>query len=234
MRKTTILLSLASWLVMTSCAGEYAIQGSSSVSRLDGKMLFVKVPRDGNMVNVDSAEVVHGIFEMKGTADTACLAALYMDDESIMPLVIEKGHIVINIGNARSTVSGTPLNDKLYDFVAKKNTLDDKADALERSESRMIMDGVPEEEILQTMTTERKKLNDEMNDLLKSFITENYTNPLGPGVFMMWCNNFPYPVMTPVIQEIVDGAPEAFTNDPLVKEYIELAKVNMEKLSSMQ
>jgi hypothetical protein len=216
---------------MTSCAGEYAIQGSSSVSRLDGKMLFVKVPRDGQMVSIDSAEVVHGIFKMNGTADSTYLAALYMDDESLMPIVIEKGNIAIDISNARITVSGTTLNDKLYDFIAKKNAIDDKADELERSESRMIMDGVPEEEILQTLNTERGKLNEELNTLVKNFVTENYTNPLGPGVFLMWCNNFPYPVMTPMIQEIVDGAPEAFTNDPLVKEYIQMAKANMEKLS---
>jgi hypothetical protein len=194
-------------------------------------MLFVKVPRDGQMVSIDSAEVVHGIFKMNGTADSTYLAALYMDDESLMPIVIEKGNIAIDISNARITVSGTTLNDKLYDFIAKKNAIDDKADELERSESRMIMDGVPEEEILQTLNTERGKLNEELNTLVKNFVTENYTNPLGPGVFLMWCNNFPYPVMTPMIQEIVDGAPEAFTNDPLVKEYIQMAKANMEKLS---
>jgi hypothetical protein len=195
-------------------------------------MLFVKVPRDGQMVSIDSAEVVHGIFKMNGTADSTYLAALYMDDESLMPIVIEKGNIAIDISNARITVSGTTLNDKLYDFIAKKNAIDDKADELERSESRMIMDGVPEEEILQTLNTERGKLNEELNTLVKNFVTENYTNPLGPGVFLMWCNNFPYPVMTPMIQEIVDGAPEAFTNDPLVKEYIQMAKANMEKLST--
>jgi hypothetical protein len=197
-------------------------------------MLFVKVPRDGQMVSIDSAEVVHGIFKMNGTADSTYLAALYMDDESLMPIVIEKGNIAIDISNARITVSGTTLNDKLYDFIAKKNAIDDKADELERSESRMIMDGVPEEEILQTLNTERGKLNEELNTLVKNFVTENYTNPLGPGVFLMWCNNFPYPVMTPMIQEIVDGAPEAFTNDPLVKEYIQMAKANMEKLSTVR
>jgi hypothetical protein len=222
---------LAFGLLMTSCAGEYAIQGSSSVSRLDGKMLFVKVPRDGKMVSVDSAEVVHGVFTMKGTADSACLAALYMDDESIMPFVIEKGSIAINISNARITVTGTPLNDKLNDFVAQKNSIDDRADALERSESRMIMDGVPEDEIERTLATEREKLSDELNKLVKNFIADNYCNPLGPGVFMMWCNNFPYPLMTPLVQEIVDGAPEKFTGNPMVKEYLQMAKANMEKLS---
>jgi hypothetical protein len=48
---------------------------------------------------------------------------------------------------------------------------------------------------------------------------------------MMWCNNFPYPLMTPLVQEIVDGAPEEFTGNPMVKEYLQMAKANMEKLS---
>ena len=102
-------------LVFTSCVSEYQIQGSSSVSRLDGKMLFVKVPQGNDMMNVDSAEVVHGMFKMQGEIDTTMIASLYMDDQSIMPLVMEKGSIEIQIDNARITVKGTPLNEKLYD-----------------------------------------------------------------------------------------------------------------------
>ena len=103
-------------LSLASCASEYHIQGSSSVSRLDGKMLFVKVPQDGGMMNVDSAEVVHGLFRMRGEIDTAMIASLYMDEQSIMPLVVERGDIEIQIDNARIMVKGTPLNEKLYDF----------------------------------------------------------------------------------------------------------------------
>jgi len=119
-------------LSLASCASEYHIQGSSSVSRLDGKMLFVKVPQDGGMMNVDSAEVVHGLFRMRGEIDTAMIASLYMDEQSIMPLVVERGDIEIQIDNARITVKGTPLNEALYDFIAKKSSLDDRAYEVER------------------------------------------------------------------------------------------------------
>ena len=116
MNLKNIVFALISVLVLTSCASGYSIEGSSSVSRLDGKMLFVKVPSGGQMVNVDSAEVVHGLFQMEGEIDSTVIASLYMDDESIMPLVVEKGNIRIQIDNARITVSGTPLNDKLHAF----------------------------------------------------------------------------------------------------------------------
>ena len=48
-----LILLIVSLLAFTSCASEYQINGSSSVSRLDGKMLFVKVPQGDKMINVD-------------------------------------------------------------------------------------------------------------------------------------------------------------------------------------
>ena len=229
-----IIFSVISFLFLTSCASEYKIQGNSSVSRLDGKMLFVKVPQGGSMMNVDSAEVVHGFFQMNGVIDSAMIASLYMDEQSIMPLVMEKGNIQIQIDNGRFVVSGTPLNDKLYDFVDKKNSLDDRHYEVERMESRLIMDGISLNEVEKEITKEREKLMKELDELVKSFIQENYENVLGPGVFMMLCNAFPYPVMTPLLEEIIGNAPESFKNHDLIREYIRVASENMEKLNAVQ
>ena len=229
-----IIFSVISFLFLTSCASEYKIQGNSSVSRLDGKMLFVKVPQGGSMMNVDSAEVVHGFFQMNGVIDSTMIASLYMDEQSIMPLVMEKGNIQIQIDNGRFVVSGTPLNDKLYDFVDKKNSLDDRHYEVERMESRLIMDGMSLNEVEKEITKEREKLMKELDELVKSFIQENYENVLGPGVFMMLCNAFPYPVMTPLLEEIIGNAPESFKNHDLIREYIRVASENMEKLNAVQ
>ena len=225
------LYSVITILFFTSCASEYKIHGNSSVSRLDGKMLFVKVPQGGEMINVDSAEVVHGLFKMQGEIDSAVIASLYMDEQSILPLVMESGNIQIQIDNGRLTVSGTPLNDILYDFVSKKNSLDDRAYEVERLESRMIMDGKSMEEVETEITREREKLSKEMDDLVKSFIQMNYENVLGPGIFLMLCNGFPYPLLTPLMEEIVEKAPDSFKNHSLIKEYVEVARENMQKMN---
>ncbi len=230
MKITNIIYSVIFLSFLASCASEYEIQGSSSVSRLDGKMLFVKVPQGDGMMNVDSAEVVHGLFQMKGEIDTTMIASLYMDDQSIMPLVIERGEIKIQIDNARIMVKGTPLNEKLYDFVTKKSLLDDRAYEVERMESRMIMDGKSMDIIEREVNAERERISDEMEQLVKSFIQANYENVLGPGVFIMLCSGFPYPLMTPLLDEIVNGAPESFKNHNYIKEYVEAARMNMEKL----
>ena len=229
-----ILWSVVSILAFASCSTGYKIEGSSSVLRLDGKMLFVKIPQGNQMVKIDSAEVIHGIFSMEGIVDSAVIASLYMDDESIMPFVVEDGDIRIQIDNARMVVSGTPLNDKLYDFVNSKSVLEDRAYEVERMESRMIMDGKSEEEIALEVGKEREKLSNELDELAKTFIQQNYDNVLGPGIFIMLCNGFPYPVLTPVIEEIVDEAPEKFKNNQLIKEYMEVARENMKKLQTLR
>lgn len=216
-------------VTLVSCSTGYKIEGSSSVMRLDGKMLFVKIAQGNEMIKIDSAEVIHGVFSMEGIVDSTVIASLYMDDESIMPFVMEDGDIKIQIDNADIMVSGTPLNDKLYHFVKSRNILLDRVYEVERLESRMIMDGKSEDEIAEEVVKEREKLSKELDDLAKTFIQENYDNVLGPGVFIMLCNSFPYPVLTPVIEEIVNNAPENFKNDTMVKGYMEIARENMKK-----
>jgi len=227
-----ILWSVVSILAFASCSTGYKIEGSSSVLRLDGKMLFVKIPQGNQMVKIDSAEVIHGMFSMEGIVDSVSIASLYMDDESIMPFVVEDGNIRILIDNAQMKVTGTPLNDKLYHFVKRKSALEDRAYEVERLESRMIMDGKSEEEIAMEVEKEREKLSNELDELAKTFIQENYDNVLGPGIFIMLCNGFPYPVVTPVIEDIVNGAPETFKNNRMVKEYMDAARENMKKLQT--
>lgn len=234
MKIAKIIFSVVTLLLLTACASEYQIQGNSSVSRLDGKMLFVKVPQGSEMLSLDSAEVVHGFFQMRGEIDSAMIASLYMDEQSIMPLVMEKGNIQIQIDNGRIIVSGTPLNEKLYDFVGKKNSLDDRAYEVERMESRMIMDGKSMYEVETEIAKEREKLTKEMDELIKVFIQDNYENVLGPGVFLMLCNGLPYPLLTPLIEEIVDNAPDSFKNHGLIKEYMEIARANMEKMNAVR
>lgn len=218
--------------LFTSCSKKYKIEGASSVSLLDGKMLFIKVLFGNELVKIDSAEVVHGIFKMEGRVDSTMFGSLYMDENCIMPLVIEQGNIDIQIDNARINVAGTPLNNSFYDFITKKTTLDDRAYEVERLESRMIMDGEDLQTIQQEIESKRLLISEEMNQLAKSFIQENYDNVLGTGVFIMLCNSMPYPVLTPMMQEVVDNAPTAFLNHPVVKELLMVANQNRDKMQS--
>lgn len=221
-------------VIFTSCSRKYKIEGSSSVTSLDGKMLFLKTLQNGDWVTIDSAEVVHGLFKMNGSADSVVMVTLYMNNEGIMPLVLENGKIEVSISNAQLLAKGTPLNDKLYEFIDKRNTMEVKIEELERKEARMVLDGANLEDVHAQLTQEGETLVKEMNAYVKQFIIDNFENVLGPSVFMMMCSSLPYPVMTTQIEDIMRTAPVVFKNNPLVKDFLSKAKENMQLLQERQ
>src|SRR5574344_190606 len=216
-------------IVLTSCGHSYKIKGTTSVSIMDGKTLFLKVLKNDQWVNVDSAEVIHGTFKMKGSVDSIVVASLYMDGESLMPVVMESGTIKIDITDDDMKVSGTPLNDKLYAFIAKKNEMEQKAQNLDHKSTQMMMSGQDESTVNMQVGGEMDGLSSQMNSYIKKFISDNYENVLGPSVFIMLCSSMPYPVITPPIEEILKDAPDSFKNNSMVSEFIAKAHEN-EKL----
>ena len=208
----------------TSCGKKFKIDGMTSVSSLDGKMLFVKVLSGDQLVSVDSAEVIHGYFQMEGKIDSVVLASLYMDEECIMPLVLEEGNINIQINNIGISIKGTPLNNSFNDFIEAKTAIDDKAYEVEREESRMIMDGVDLNTVQSEIDKQRTDVAQQMDNLVKTFIQNNYENVLGPGVFIIIGKSLPYPFLTPMMEDIVKEAPEVFKNNHLIRNYITLAQ----------
>ena len=214
-----------------SCARKYKVEGSSSVTSLDGKMLFLKTLQNGQWVAVDSAEVIHGLFSMKGPVDSVMMVTLYMDDEGIMPLVLEDGKIEVSISNTQLAAKGTLLNDRLYEFIEKRNALELQID---RKEARMVLDGANLEDVHKELAKEGETLVEEMNNYVKQFIIDNNENVLGPSVFMMMCSTLPYPVMTPQIEDIMRTAPLAFKQNQLIKEFLSKAKENMQLIEEHQ
>lgn len=235
-RRVNCIFSLMLLLVLfASCSKRYKIEGNSSVTSLDGKMLYLKtLTESGDWVTVDSAEVVHGLFKMKGQADSVRAVVLYMGDEGLMPLVLEDGHIHVNIANMQLEAGGTPLNDRLYDFINKRNSMELAVEEVERKEARMVLDGVALDDIHEQLQREADSLTRVMDAYVKGFIVDNSENVLGPCVFMLMCSTLPYPVMTPAIEDIMKKASLSFKEHVLVKDFISRAKENMKLIEEQK
>ena len=190
-------------------------------------MLYLKALQEGDWVVVDSAEMVHGWFKMKGPVDSVRMVTLYMNEEGLMPLVLENGKIKVNISNTQLVAEGTPLNELLYDFIGRRNEMERAINEAERKEARLVLDGVRLDDIHDQLQHEVDSMSQAMDAYVKSFITTNYENVLGTSIFMMMCSSLPYPVMTPDIEDILKTAPLAFKQNPLVKDYVSKAKENM-------
>ena len=228
-----ILFAFATMALMASCAKSYNVQGSSSISSLDGSKLYLKAVKNNELKSIDSCDIVHGQFHFSGILDTVRMANLFMDDQSLMPVVLEEGEIVIKIDNAAQSVGGTPLNDKLYKFIDKHKQLDNRMSELSHKQSQMMLEGVDELTINEKLNAEAEKIAAEEDKLVTSFIVENFDNVLGPGVFMMITSGFNVPVLTPQIEDIMSKATDKFKNDPYVKEYYQVASENMAKMQGL-
>lgn len=217
-------------LGMMSCSDQYMLNGSTTVHGMEGKTLYLKVYRDNDLMNLDSAYVQHGKFLFKGSMDSTMMANLFLGTQSLMPVVLEGGEIELKIDDVTQSVTGTPLNDSLYNFIQRKTQIDNLLAELPRKEGRMVMDGMDHDEVMTRLGVEARRLTLEGEQLETSFIKQNYTNVLGPGVFMIMTSEYAYPVLTPQIEELTIGAPTYFLEHPYVREYLRVAQENMEKL----
>lgn len=84
-----ILYALLSVVVLSSCANSYNIEGTSNLSTLDGQKLYLKVFANDDMKSVDSCDVVHGKFTFCGPLDSVKWANIYMDQNLLIPVVLE-------------------------------------------------------------------------------------------------------------------------------------------------
>lgn len=229
-----ILYTLALVAALTSCVGSYNVEGSSSITALDGSKLYLKAIKNNQLKNLDSCEVVHGEFHFSGTLDSVRMASLYMDDESVMPIVLEKGDIVVKIEAGRQIVSGTPLNDSLYVFIEEHNRLSNQMNELSHKQSQMLLDGIDEAAINEQLSVEAAKIASDEDRLVTKFIEANFDNVLGPGVFMMITSQYRYPILTPQIEDLMSKATKVFKEDPYVKNYYKTAQENEQRMNGLE
>ena len=131
-------------------------------------------------------------------------------------------------------MSGTPLNDELFKFFNKYNQLKNQEAELLHTHDRAIMDGSDMEAVTRHINAEAVRLMAEEDKLVTTFVTENFDNVLGPGVFFMMTIGYRYPELTPWIEDIMSKATDKFKNDPYVKDYYQKALENQAIMNGMK
>lgn len=229
-----VFYAIVALLALTSCANSYNIVGTSNVSNLDGRMLYLKILKNNEFKTLDSCDVVHGQFHFSGTIDSVRMGNIFMDEESVLPLVVESGDINIKIDNTQQIVSGTPLNDKLFQFFNKYNQLKNQESELVHQHDQAIMNGRNMDVVNTKLNKEAALLSQKEDELVTSFVTENFDNVLGPGVFFLVTIGYPYPDLTPWIEDIMSKATDNFKSDPYVKDFYSKAQENQQIMNGLR
>lgn len=230
-----LYIAVTSLMALCSCANTYNITGSSNVSTLDGRKLYLKVLKDTAMKDIDSCDVVHGQFQFQGTIDSVRVANIFLDENTGLPVVLEDGDIQVKIDNTQETVTGTPLNDKLSSFRAKFTQLMNQSLELVHRHDQAIMNGEDMNVVERKLAEQDQLINDKMDKLVTSFVTENFDNVLGPYVFINTCmNRYEVPLLDAWIEDIMSKATPKFKQDPMVKEYYQKAQENEQYMNGMK
>lgn len=228
-----ILVLFASTTLFPSCSTQYAINGTTNIGDFEGLTLYLKSYKDEDMHVLDSCQVQHGRIIFDGALDSTQMVFLFNDEQSLIPLVLESGNISLTLDETTQNVTGTPLNDTLYSFIKRRLELDKQMIDLERMETKLIMDGVDEESRYKILIAESDRIIHETDRLTTSFIVRNSDNVLGPGVFMILTAGYPYPQMTPQINEILFRSKPFLKESTYVKAYLDAARQNAEKIDSL-
>ena len=180
MKKITLLALLT--LSILSCNNlkdnEFLISGTANGIE-NGKKVFIEVQTETGTLAKDTAVVTDGKFELKGITEEIDLGFIRIENEQInLPLILEEGKIEINIVKDslhKSTLGGTPNNDKFQKFNTESRAISEKVAKFEKDngpemqKAQMSNDTVTINKLLK----EYKKFQNEMNDYSKKFIKEN-------------------------------------------------------------
>jgi hypothetical protein len=191
-------------------------------------MLYLKILENNDFKNVDSCDVVHGQFHFQGSVDSMKMANIFMDDDPVLPLVLESGSITVKLDDTQQVVSGTPMNDKLFGFFKKYQQIQNQLRELVHKHDQAIMNGSDMVAVNKHLNEESIRLSEQEDKLITSFVTDNFNNVLGPGVFFLVTMGNQYPMLSPWIEDIMSKATDYFKNDPYVKDYYKKAQENQE------
>lgn len=224
--KKFLLMSVLTLLCVSCAEKSYFIDGNSTQFSLNGGMAYI---REFSSVttkqSIDSCEVLHGHFQMSGPLDSTMLVSLSMGDDAFIPVVLENGDISIDIANTSIKIAGTPLNEKLYAFLASRDSLVYLITDIPRSQAYLFMQGFSPFEIQDELFKKQSEYTNALDKLETEFIKDNYDNVLGVTWFMDLCRrtqmHYGIPVMTPQIKGIYDSAPKKFRKDYRVASYID-------------
>lgn len=217
-------VNIAAWLLLSACASHYNISGDLSQGVVKAEKLYLAVVDDENQrVFIDSCEIVHGQFSFAGQVDSIVLGHLDVDGATMMPVVIEQGEVDISVDVFGTGITGGVLNKKLSDYYKALNVIQQEWVALYQRRVKLMRDGTENSKDFEDIMLAEDSLNRATEKLQADFILENFNNVLGPGIFMMICDQYPIPMITPQLRSILNQAPPMFLRHPRISRFIRRA-----------
>ena len=218
-QRCNLMMTLAGlMLALASCTGHYKIDGVVETLGYEGRELSLIEFLPYRTTKYDSCVVNHGRFQMTGKVDTTRLVFLCKDNRPIIPIYIEKGNAKVSLLPTEMTVSGTRQNNLFYSFLKKKIAYDNLYEDLSQRRFTMSRQGLDSRR-MEIIQDSLRIVVDECEDVICSFMADNYDEPAAVGVFMMLSAG-PTNEVSSLVRRILDAAPDEFMRQSYVNGYI--------------
>lgn len=219
LRKLKRTLCAVMLFVLCSCGRSYKIDGVVEAVGYEGRELSLIEFLPFRTTVYDSCLVNHGRFQMKGHTDSTRLVFLCRGGQPIIPIYLERGHSKVNIQQAEIKVTGTRQNDLFYSFLNQKSVYDNLYEETFQKSISMSRSGYYDSGVTNSLQDSLRKIVSECEDMIITFMADNYKEPAAVGVFMM-LSGPPSHSISPLLKRILDNAPEEFLDEPFVDGYI--------------
>ena len=217
-RLNSIMIFAGLVLASVSCTGHYRIDGVVETLGYEGRQLSLIEFLPYRTTKYDSCTVNNGRFQMKGKADSTRLVFLCKDKRPIIPIYIERGRAKVSLLPTQMIVSGTRQNDLFYSFLSQKIVYDNLYEDMSQKRMSMSRNGFDARQ-MELIQDSLRMIVDECEDMICTFMADNYKEPAAVGVFMMLSGG-PSNEVSPLVRRILDAAPEEFLNQSYVNGYI--------------
>lgn len=229
--KKFILFLGAFLLLFAACKPKsqnvYTINGQLDNAQLDGKMVYLFDAF--NMSVIDSALIEKGTFVFSDTVSQPIFAFLLtsQDEEPYyMRVVVEPGEIYADM--LTDSLSGTPLNDELYQYLNKYNYYSNEIQTAYEQYSS-ITDEAARETAKVEFDARYEGLMNDFNHLVCEAFERNKTNVLGVFYLMQWKENA-QDLSLEKAEAMLQNASTEVRNHPVVMQLLEDLK-SLEKTS---
>lgn len=189
-----ILLFTALIVLLASCSNKpkFGITGSIEGDELDSCVFKVEQTLRGEVIFSDVTKIKNNKFKLSVPYTKPAVMSGIVSDVNNKTLnrfifvTEEEGKIDININGNKVSVTGTPLNDRLQDYLQVSDSMGQLLDALNDKYRHYFDEKTATQEIRDEYQTERTRLVEENTDILMNFMKENIDNPLGEYYFMVY------------------------------------------------
>lgn len=225
MKKLTYLLAAAAVFAACNSGNKgYTVTGTIE-GAADGDTVFLEAMQGRRQsVKLDTAIITNGTFTFEGTQDTVANRYItYKSNEDnglVMDFFLENGKINVKMSESGKSATGTANNDIYQEFRVQSDGLNKQMMAIYESMS----DTTLTDEQRQAKGTDMDKLEQQMIETGKTFITKNITNPVGVHLLKQ---NFYY-LDVADLDPLMPQIPAAYNND----ETIIKIKNNVEKMKA--